>query len=212
MTAAIPRSADAVPSPESVDLSRVALLLDVDGTLLDIAVTPFDVVVPAILREILGDLIESAGGAVALVSGRPIASLDGLFSPLLTPAIGGHGAEMRVATGEPVIETSTATLDKALRRELKRLADVDPRLSIEDKAHSLALHYRLAPERETFLKVAVREIVASEPKHDVEVLFGKHVIDVKPTHFSKGSAVREPNATQAVCRAQTSLRRRRYDR
>jgi len=190
MTAAIPRSADAVPSPESVDLSRVALLLDVDGTLLDIAVTPFDVVVPAVLREILGDLIESAGGAVALVSGRPIASLDGLFSPLLTPAIGGHGAEMRVATGEPVIETSTATLDKALRRELKQLADVDPRLSIEDKAHSLALHYRLAPEREAFLKVAVREIVASEPKHDVEVLFGKQVIDVKPTHFSKGSAVR----------------------
>ncbi|HET9536395.1 MAG TPA: trehalose-phosphatase [Mesorhizobium sp.] len=191
MNSAIPRSADAIRSPESVDLSGVALLLDVDGTLLDIAVTPSDVVVPAMLREILGDLIESAGGAVALVSGRRIASLDDLFAPLLTPAIGGHGAEMRVAPGEPVVETSTAALDEAIRRELKRLAGVDPRLLLEDKAHSLALHYRLAPERETLLKIAVREIVASDPKHDVEVLFGKHVIDVKPTHFSKGSAVRD---------------------
>ena len=62
---------------------------------------------------------------------------------------------------------------------------------IEDKAHSIALHYRLAPERETFLKVAVREIVASEPNADVEFLLGKHVIDIKPKHFSKGSAVRD---------------------
>ena len=186
MTAAIPRGADAVPSPGVRRLRvEVALLLDVDGTLLDIAVTPFDVVVQAILREILGDLMESAGGAVALVSGRPIASLDGL-SGLCSLAIGGHGAEMRVATGEPVIETSTATFDKALRRELKRLADVDPRLSIEDKAHSLALHYRLAPEREAFLKVAVREVVASEPKHDVEVLFGKQVVDGEADAFEQG--------------------------
>ena len=96
---------------------------------------------------------------------------------------------MRVATGEPVIETS-----RPLSMRRSGVSSSGWPMSIhgfvEDKAHSLALHYRLAPERETLLKVAVREIVASEPKHDVEVLFGKHVIDVKPTHFSKGSAVR----------------------
>ena len=80
------------PPADVVDLSRVALLLDVDGTLLDIAPTPAEVVVPSILPEMLGDLIGRAGGAVALVSGRRIESLDRIFAPLIAPAIGGHGA------------------------------------------------------------------------------------------------------------------------
>ena len=179
------------PPADVVDLGRVALLLDVDGTLLDIAPTPAEVVVPSILPEMLGDLIGRAGGAVALVSGRRIESLDRIFAPLIAPAIGGHGAEMRDATGEPVLELSTAVLSESLRRELHLLADVDAGVLIEDKAHSIAVHYRLAPERETFLKVAVKEIVASEPNANLEFLLGKRVIDIKPKHFSKGSAVRD---------------------
>jgi trehalose 6-phosphate phosphatase len=188
---ALSREAEAVPSPDTIDLSRIALLLDVDGTLLDLAATPDEVVVPSMLREIIADLIDRARGAVALVSGRRIATLDRLFSPLVAPAIGGHGAEMRLAAGEPMLETSAAVLADTLRRELRLLADTDPRVLIEDKAHSIALHYRLAPEMETFLKVAVGEIVAAKPNDDVEFLLGNHVIDIKPKQFSKGSAVRE---------------------
>ena len=189
--AALPRKQEADPSPNIVDLGRDALLLDVDGTLLDIAPTPDAVVVPPMLREILADLIERTDGAVALVSGRRIATLDRLFAPLVAPAIGGHGAEMRLAASEPLLETSVAMLSRTLRRELQLLADADPRVLVEDKAHSLALHYRLVPEMESVLKVAVGEIVAAESNGEVEFLLGKHVIDVKPKQFSKGSAVRE---------------------
>jgi trehalose 6-phosphate phosphatase len=176
--------------PDAIDLRRIALLLDVDGTLLDIAPTPAEVVMPSMLPDMLGDLIGRAGGAVALVSGRRIESLDRIFSPLIAPAIGGHGAEMRVAAGAPVFELSVV-LGKSLRRELHLLADVDAGVLVEDKAHSIAVHYRLAPEHETFLKGAVKEIVASEPNTSVEFLIGKYVIDIKPKHFSKGSAVRD---------------------
>ena len=179
------------PPADAVDLRRVALLLDVDGTLLDIAPTPAEVVVPSMLPEMLGDLIGRAGGAVALVSGRRIESLDRIFAPLIAPAIGGHGAEMRAATGEPVLALSPAVLSESLRHELHLLADVDAGVLVEDKAHSIAVHYRLAPERETFLKLAVKEIVASEPNANLEFLLGKQVIDIKPKHFSKGSAVRD---------------------
>ena len=179
------------PPADAIDLRRIALLLDVDGTLLDIAPTPAEVVVPSMLPEMLGDLIGRAGGAVALVSGRRIESLDRIFAPLIAPAIGGHGAEMRVAAGEPVLELSPAVLGNSLRRELHLLADVDAGVLVEDKTHSIAVHYRLAPERETFLKLAVKEIVASEPNANVEFLLGKQVIDIKPKHFSKGSAVRD---------------------
>jgi len=182
---------DGSPLPTDIDLSSTALLLDVDGTLLDIAPTPDAVVVPPELRQILGDLIERSGGSVALVSGRAIHTLDRLFSPLIVPAIGGHGAEMRLSPGASNVETSPIVLPRSLRERLHRLAATDPRVILEDKSHSMALHYRLTPEHETFLKTAMREIVAGEHAGTVELLFGKYVIDIKPKQFSKGLAVCE---------------------
>ena len=169
-------------------MTRTALLLDVDGTLVDIAPTPTDVVVPPALLRVLGELTERAGGAVALVSGRMVETIDRLFAPLVTPAIGGHGAEMRIADGAAVLQRPFL-LNDALKEKLHRLAETDPRILIEDKSHSMALHYRLAPEHEAFLKSSVNEIVADDD--DIEVLAGKSVIDVKSKLFSKGSAVIE---------------------
>jgi trehalose 6-phosphate phosphatase len=181
----------AIPSPESIDVTRTALLLDVDGTLLDIASTPEGVVVPAALAPTLRHLLTRTGGAVALVSGRTIATLDRLFAPLTLPAIGGHGAEMRLSGGDPVAKRRPAPLSQKLRRKLHALAGIDPRLLVEDKLHSVALHYRLALQREDFLKQEVASIVAADHASEVESLFGKAVIEVKPKHYNKGTAVTE---------------------
>src|SRR5262245_20105148 len=78
------------------DLRDCAILLDVDGTIVDLAPMPGAVRVPESLRRVLARLIERSGGAVALVSGRSIADLDRLFAPLRITAVGGHGAEMRL--------------------------------------------------------------------------------------------------------------------
>jgi trehalose 6-phosphate phosphatase len=169
-------------------MTRTALLLDVDGTLVDIAPTPVDVVIPPALLRVLGELIERAGGAVALVSGRTVETIDQLFTPLVTPAIGGHGAEMRIADGAAVLQRPFL-LNDALKEKLLRLAEADPRIIVEDKSHSVALHYRLAPEHEALLKHGVSEIVADDG--DLEVLVGKSVIDIKSKLFSKGAAVME---------------------
>jgi trehalose 6-phosphate phosphatase len=183
--------ADGQTPSADVDLSITTLLLDVDGTLLDIAPTPNAVVVPAALKRILGDLMDEASGAVALVSGRTIETLDNLFRPLVVPAIGGHGAEMRLTSGAPINRTSTAVLPESLRKKLHQLTEIDPRVFLEDKSHSAALHYRLAPEHEPFLQHAVSAIVDKEPADTVEYMFGKHVIDIKPKAFNKGLAVTE---------------------
>src|SRR5437660_12043130 len=82
------------------DLQKTAILLDVDGTILDLAPTPREVFVPHALRDTLARLRERTGGALAFVSGRPINELDLIFSPLQLPAIGGHGAEIRIGAGE----------------------------------------------------------------------------------------------------------------
>lgn len=190
-TATAGRQPDTTPSPDAVDLSRTALLLDVDGTLLDIAATPAEVTVPPALRRILADLIDRSGGAVALVSGRTIDAIDRLFAPLVAPAIGGHGAERRIFGSKPIRWMSPAVLSPSLRHQLRLLARIDPRVIVEDKSHSIAMHYRLVPEQEAFLKTSVSEIVLKEASGDVEFLFGKCVIDVKPKLFSKGLAVQE---------------------
>src|SRR5262245_44217102 len=88
-----------LPCPDAPDMSRTALLLDVDGTILDIATTPTGVTVPETLLTTLSRLLGTAQGSVAFVSGRTIENLDMLFSPLTLPAIGGHGAEMRLDPG-----------------------------------------------------------------------------------------------------------------
>jgi hypothetical protein len=61
------------------DLSQFAILLDIDGTLLDIAPTPYEVVVPDGLTETLASLNRRLEGALALVSGRRIEEIDAFF-------------------------------------------------------------------------------------------------------------------------------------
>ena len=83
----------------ALDLKSVALLLDVDGTLIDIGPSPYEVHVPKNLCHSLERLVERTAGALAPISGRPIAGLDRLFAPLKLSAVGGHGAEMRGYSG-----------------------------------------------------------------------------------------------------------------
>src|SRR5438132_4500856 len=77
-----------------------ALFLDFDGTLVDIAPQPDQVVMPPPLIHTLEQLHGYLGGALALISGRPIAQIDEYLRPLVVPAAGVHGAERRGASGE----------------------------------------------------------------------------------------------------------------
>src|SRR5215210_2402456 len=104
------------------DLNRFAILLDVDGTLLDIAPTPREVIVPPDLPQTLAHVCDRLGGALAVVSGRPIAEIDEFFAPLRFVAIGGHGAEIRPVAGGPVITGRANPLDAEFKQRLKDIA------------------------------------------------------------------------------------------
>src|SRR5215831_16748497 len=128
MTKSVPRddSRDrALPRP---DLSRTALFLDVDGTLLDIAATPNAIVVPEGLIHDIARLCEGCGGAVAVVSGRPLAEIDRVFAPLKLAAAAVHGALIRGAPAAPVVQQSHP-IPAALRAQLVALDD-QPGMSI----------------------------------------------------------------------------------
>jgi len=172
-----------------LDLRTSAILLDVDGTLLDIAATPGDVEVPTRLKRALAILAERTNGAVAFVSGRPLANLDHLFAPLRLATISGHGAEMRLPGAEPEIRASDP-LSAELRKDLVAIAAGTEGVVLEDKGYSIALHYRLARAHGRDLEAAVKRVCAADPS-TVEVLPGKAVIEVKRRAFNKGTGIRE---------------------
>jgi len=172
------------------DLRDCAILLDIDGTILDIAPTPREVWVPPALRKTLARLQELTGGALALVSGRLLSDIDLIFAPLQLAAIGGHGAELRPAPGtEP--QKRASFLSPELKRALATLTELGPGILVEDKGYSLALHYRLAPDLGAALRAAVAAVCSQLPQGTVEVLPGKAVVEVKPARVSKATAVRE---------------------
>jgi trehalose 6-phosphate phosphatase len=173
------------------NLQECAILLDVDGTILDLASTPQEVWVPPSLKRDMARLSERAGGAVALVSGRPVHDLDTLFSPLQLPAIGGHGAEIRTQAGGEPAARRILPLDAGLRRRLAAVAEFGPGIVVEDKGYSVALHYRLAPALGAAINEAVARICAESASGPVEVLPGKSVLEIKQPGFNKGTAVRE---------------------
>ena len=100
-------------------------------------------------------LHEKTSGALALVSGRSLNDIDLIFAPEQFPAVGGHGAEMRVTTESEAVAVHAPPMDKELKRRLAAIAKLSPGILLEDKGYSLALHYRLAPHAEKAIYEAV---------------------------------------------------------
>jgi len=172
-------------------LSEYAFLLDIDGTLLDLAPTPREVWVPPGLADTLSRLHDRTSGALALVSGRSLNDIDLIFAPEQFPAVGGHGAEMRVSTDIEAVATHAPPMDKELKRRLAAIARLSPGILLEDKGYSLALHYRLAPHAEKAIYAAVSLIRAELQNAPIEVLPGKCVCEIKQSGFDKATGVRE---------------------
>ena len=170
-----------------------ALFLDVDGTLLDIAERPDLVQVPARLVEDLRRIGAALGGALALVSGRAVAWIDQAFRPLRLPVAGQHGAEIRLGEDAPVTVDRTIDLDgaRALLRPLERIDGIE----IEDKGHTIAVHYRRARDHAS-AKAAIAELLA-HLDDGIEALPGRLVYDVKARGIDKGTAVARFAATPA---------------
>jgi trehalose 6-phosphate phosphatase len=165
---------------------NTALLLDIDGTLLDLARTPDQVKVPLELVKALEHLAHRLSGALAFVSGRSLDSIDRLFAPFHQAAIGAHGGEVRGADGSVA---RSKPLPENVRQVFAGLADNIPGLLLEDKKSALALHYRLAPEARPVLNSAMEKHARLFEIEKIHILHGKAVIEARRQGVDKGAAV-----------------------
>src|SRR5580704_5494686 len=127
--------------PAQLNPKEIGLFLDVDGTLLDIAPRPEAVVVTNGLRHDLAAAEQALGGALALVSGRPIAELDRLFTPLRLRSSGVHGAELRATVDGPIQNLAQGCLGETAWQELTQVLGEFPGSYAENKKVSFAVHY-----------------------------------------------------------------------
>ncbi len=165
-----------------------AFFLDVDGTLIDIAPTPDAATATQETIAILDHLAKRFSGAIALVSGRPIADLDRIFAPLHLAAAGIHGLERRSADGRLTRAlVSGAAIAKA-RAALVGLEDRLPGILVEDKGETIAIHFRRAPHHEAAVAAAANDIVA-QSGGGLIVLAGKMLAELRPPGPNKGNVV-----------------------
>jgi len=163
-----------------------ALFFDFDGTLTDIAEHPDAVVVMPGVTQRLATLARVLGGAVAVVSGRPVAEIDHWLQPLRLPVAGVHGAERRGPDGflrriaMPDLTPARLLVEELVRRH--------PALWLEVKPGALALHYRQADALEDECLATMTE--ALRRVEGLALLCGKKVVELKPRRASKGQAVR----------------------
>lgn len=184
---AAPASADEILT--TID-GRVALFLDVDGTLLDIADRPDRVTVPAGLVDALAGAERKLDGALAVITGREIGEIDRLFRPLKLRAAAVHGAELRFdPDAQSAPAPGTAELPASLWNGLTEALREFPGTFAENKRYSFAVHYRLAPAVKEPLRKAVMRVVQAEPESAVEVMDARRAIELKAPGYDKGRAV-----------------------
>lgn len=170
--------------------ARWAYFFDIDGTLVDFAKSPAGVRLDRHLRRLLERLHRSAGGALALISGRSIADIDRLFPGARLPVAGQHGIERRDALGRVAHHGFPSKKLLSVRRKLAEAVTRHRGLLLEDKGLSLALHYRRVPQLGGFAHRLMWSLLA-QVGTEFCVQSGKRVVEMKPTGRHKGIAVLE---------------------
>jgi trehalose 6-phosphate phosphatase len=167
-------------------LAPAALFLDFDGTLVELAEAPGAIAVPEGLKPLLDRLGARLEGRLAIVSGRAVDDLQDHLGPMAAALSGSHGAELLYADGRRVPVPAPPGLAGA-RAEVRRFAAGSAGLLVEDKPAGVALHYRLAPARETAVGEFIEDLAG---RSGLALQRGKMVVELRPHGSDKGAAVR----------------------
>jgi trehalose 6-phosphate phosphatase len=181
-------TAERLVAPPVPDPAHTALFVDLDGTLLEFAATPGAVTVDAQLPSLLRDLSAALDGALAAISGRPLATIDELLHWPQLVAAGQHGAELRHANGEIEHAAINAAALDAARALLHTRAPRADDVRIEDKEIALSIHYREFPRAEPFAR-ELAAIALRAAGSGFELQHGAYVVELKSARVDKGRAL-----------------------
>jgi trehalose 6-phosphate phosphatase len=172
------------PLATLLDETRIALFLDFDGTLVEIAPGPDAIVPKDGLASSLELLCQRLSGRCAIVSGRAIADIEAHIGPVTLPMAGSHGSDIRTHDGRRLGE-GAKSLPDAIEKRLRAYA-ADAAIDYEQKPHGGALHYRRDPEAGPAAHTFAEKLAA---EHGWAVQSGKCVVELVASDANKGGAV-----------------------
>lgn len=176
------------PSPPFDGAARFALFLDIDGTLIGHKPHPDDVMADDALRTLLGDLFDALDGALALVTGRNVATADRVFAPLLLPAAGLYGLEHRLVRDGPVEAADEPEDMAAVADALMQKFHSEQGIYFERKGPVLAVHTRAAPHMLPEVRSAAEEALAALPQ-GYRIVVGHAGLEFLPVEALKSAAI-----------------------
>lgn len=177
------------PMPSEIRAAphKWAFFLDIDGTLIDLAPDPEKVIIPAELPGLLRTLESQFDGALALNTGRQLAIVDHMMTPLRFAAAGVHGTELRTRNGGDIAQMAPP-VPRALVTEVEAAAfTLHPDIKVEDKHVGIAVHFRHVPGCEPNLRVALERIVAGWAEFEMRP--GRKVLELVPRALTKATAI-----------------------
>jgi trehalose 6-phosphate synthase/phosphatase len=195
MAAAHAGSAVAPPDELVASLAsspRLALYLDFDGTLVDIADRPAEVTADRELQALLRKLAGCAATDVHIVSGRAPSDLATLFGDLPIHLHAEHGFWSRAPNeGWRSIGDPSSPWKREVLRVLTHFAARTPGAFVEDKPVSASWHYRmsdpeLASARLREIRLALADVLAT---HQLDVLAGAKALEVRRRGANKGHVI-----------------------
>ncbi|RYE01947.1 MAG: trehalose-phosphatase [Sphingomonadales bacterium] len=176
----------ALAPPQPLVAAGHSLLLDFDGTLVELADRPDEIVVEPALATLIRALAGTFWGRLALVSGRSVAQLEGFLDEALTGValIGSHGAEIQIGTSRvaPVRPPALIAAEHAIQAMFADRAGV----VVEVKSLGVAVHYRLSPEAEPAARRLVQSLAID---NGLAVQEGKMMIELRAAGHDKGSGI-----------------------
>ena len=166
---------------------EAALLLDIDGTLIDLAPTPNSVIVPDGLIDAMLRLRRHLGDALAVITGRPLDQVDALLPSAPYAAAGEHGGAIRHAPDAIVERAALPDQPDAWLDLAAASVAAHPGSLLERKRRGFVLHYRLAPDAGRALRDAADSIIAADDRF--QVLEASMAWEIRPRGIDKGVAV-----------------------
>ncbi|MFO7868356.1 MAG: bifunctional alpha,alpha-trehalose-phosphate synthase (UDP-forming)/trehalose-phosphatase [Bacteroidales bacterium] len=173
---------------------KQVIFLDYDGTLKGFFEDPLDAKPDKPLYNILDGLQQLPNTEVVLISGRSQETFNAWFGEKNYNLIAEHGAWQRDRGSEWIAkEVGSLEWKESIRHVLESYVDRTPGSLIEEKEFSLVWHYRRADiELGVLRALELKEDISSLiVNHNLEILEGSKVIEIKTIGINKGAAAHD---------------------
>ncbi len=170
------------------------LFLDFDGTLVNFKTDPQKVKINGKVQKIIQYFQDNKKFEVVLITGRKLKDIKEKVNIKKINFAAVHGLHLQFQDGTEKIIKKAIRIETQLneiKKEAEKLFSDKNGVFLEDKKFTVAFHYRaVSKQKRSQLKNKFLSLVEKYNFGNIETIEGDNVIEVRPTKWNKGDAVK----------------------